>query len=277
MAKRKTTNDPPGPGDLPVVYLSIDSLERDPTFNRPVDERRAQSIADNFDPDKFGTIHVSRRTNGTRIIIDGQHRVKALELMGWNGQKIPCKEFVGLTKAQEAELFIGLNSFKAVRFIHKFLARIAAQEETACAINKIANQCGFVIDDCRHEGHISAAKALEDVYMGRNSRIKGKNPSALKATLTAIKSAWGDDAKALDGKIIHGVGMFMLRYGEQVDIKRLIDKLISLRGGPQKLINHGKGKCDLHGGNLPSGIGHYLTDAYNSRLRGSARLPRWRE
>src|SRR5690606_7897037 len=112
-------------------------------------------------------------------------------------------------------------------------------------------------------GVITAAKALEDVYVGRGQKIKGANPTALRNTLKTITDAWGRTKAAVNGHVIAGVGVFMLRYGPAIDVARVSEKLSRLTGGPDGLVKRGQGKREMHGGTLASGIGHYITETYN--------------
>jgi hypothetical protein len=261
-----------------IEWLKVDDLQRDTDINvRPLDEKRASRYASDFDIDALGVIEVSRRPKGENIILDGQHRVEALRIMGWNGEKIPCKVFCNLTRAQEAKKFILLNTQVAIRYLDKFLSRITAKDKVACAIAEIVRANGYVIDRQTRDGVIVAAKALEDIYLGRNQKIRGTNPKALHGTLHAVTEAWGRTIHSVNVSVISGVGAFLLRYGDDVKLDRLIEKLRGVAGGPQGLINRGRGKREIHGGSLAMGIGHYLTDVYNSGLRGSSRLPDWRE
>jgi hypothetical protein len=261
-----------------IEYLKVDDLKRDPEINvRPIDETRAKRYAANFDIDAMGVIEVSRRSDGTNVILDGQHRIEALRFMGWNGEKIPCKVFRGLTKSQEATRFILLNTQVAIKFLDKFLSRLTAKDKIACAIQEIVKASGYVIDRTQRDGVIVAAKALEDIYVGKNQKIRGANPKALCGTLQAVTDAWGRTAHAVNATVLFGIGSFLLRYGEDVKLTRLIEKLRAVSGGPLGLVNRGKGKRELHGGDIASGIGHYLTDQYNAGLRGKGRLPGWRE
>lgn len=261
-----------------IEYLKVDDLTRDPEINvRPIDERRARRYAANFDIDSLGVIEISRRKDGSNVILDGQHRVEALRFMGWNGEKIPCKVFCDLSRVQEARKFLYLNEHVAVKFIDKFLSRITMKDKIACAIQEIVKQNGYVIDRASRDGVIVAAKALEDIYVGKNQKIRGSNPRALFGTLKAATDAWGRTAHAVNATVLVGIGSFLLRYGEHVKLDRLIERLKGVSGGPLGLINRGKGKRELHGGDIASGIGHYLTDEYNRGLHGKNRLPAWRE
>jgi hypothetical protein len=261
-----------------IEYLKVDDLSRDPEINvRPIDQARAKRYAADFDIDALGIITVSRRADNKNIILDGQHRCEALRLMGWNGEKIPCKVFAGLTRQQEAMKFINLNTQVAIGFLNKFLARLTAKEKVALAIVEICRANGFMVDRFPRDGVIVAAKALEDIYLGKNQKIRGMNPKALHGTLSSIAEAWDRTPKSANNSVLLGIGAFLLRYGESVNLGLLITKMRGISGGPQGLINRGRGKRELHGGSLASGIAHYLTDEYNNGLRGKSKLTPWRE
>lgn len=264
-------------GTTKIEWLKIDDLDRDPEINvRPIDQKRATRIANDFDPDAFGVIEGSRRENGRTVILDGQHRAEGMRIMGWNGQKIPVKVHYGLTRADEAKMFIRLNTQVAIRYLDRFLSRITAKDKVAVAINDIVRANGYVIDRQSRDGVIVAAKALEDVYLGTNQKIRGTNAKALHGTLQAVTEAWGRTIYSVNVNVIAGVGQFLLRYGEHAKLDRLIDKLKGVQAGPQGLIARGKGKRELHGGSLASGIGHYITDEYNKGLPARQKLPSWR-
>lgn len=263
-----------------IEYLKVDDLLRDQEINvRPIDEARAKRYAADFDIDALGVIEISRRVDKKNIILDGQHRVEALRIMGWNGEKIPCKVFTGLTRQQEAQKFILLNTQVPVRVLDKFLARITAKDKVACAVQEIVKANGYIIDRVSRDGVIVAVKAVEDIYTGKNQKIRGANPQALHGTLHAVTEAWGRTVHAVNHHVLKGIGSFFLRYGDNINLNRLIETLKRMSGGPQGLINRGRGKRELHGGDLANGIGHHLTDEYNRGMgpRSKTRLPAWRE
>lgn len=265
------------PGSQPIAWLKIDDLDYDPEIQRPTDEKRADRIAADFDPDKFGVIAVWKRDDDHYVVVDGMHRVTALRAMGWNGQKIPCSVFEGISKAEAARLFLGRNDARSVRYIDKFLVRLVEGDPTACAVNSIVQAAGYIIDREHRDGVITAAKALEDIYVGRGQRIKGENPVALRRTLAVLTEAWGRTTDAVNGRVLLGVGAFFLRYDDAVDDARMAKK-IAVVPGKDALIARGAGVRERHGGTIPAGIAHYLVDEYNRGLKKrSARLPGWRE
>ena len=242
-----------------------------------LDERRAEHIALNFDPDQVGIFTISERENGRFVVIDGQNRLHALRLMGWDGQKVECHVYRGLTKKREAEIFLGLSETRNHKHGDRFHARITAGDPVACAIKKSVIAAGYAIERSARDGGIAATSALEDVYRGKGLKVQGQNPQALDDTLLVVTAAWGQTAQAVSGLMLRGIGAFFLRYDGVIDRERLVRKLSATKGGPKGLTLRGKGKKDIHGGTLSIGIADYLTGEYNRGLRGQKRLAGWRE
>lgn len=264
------------PGSEPIKWLTVDELHYDPDIQRPTDHKRAERIAADFDPDKFGVIAVWHTPENTYVVVDGMHRITALKAMGWNGQKIPCSVFEGITKQEAAGLFIGRNESRSVRYIDKFLVRLVERDPIACDINAIVMDAGYVIDRDSRDGVVTAAKALEDIYVGRGLKVPGRNPVALRDTLYVVTHAWGRTTDATNGRAMQATGSLFLRYGDAVDRDRLAKKLAAVPG-PSALIARGQGYRDRHGGSIVSNMAHYLADEYNRGLRGKGRLTGWRD
>lgn len=269
--------DSKGISHAPTEWILVDYMYCDESYQRPLNQNRAQSIAVEFDPDAFGVPTLSKRAGDRFMIIDGRHRIEALRILGWNGQKISCRVFQGLSQAQEAKLFNDCNNTRALQFIDRFLSRITSGDPIACEIAKITSAAGYRIDRTSRDTTITAARALQDVYLGKGQRIQGKNPVALKHTLLALTDAWGRTRASVGGSVIQGVGAFFLRYGPAIDRDRLEKKLAAIVSGPTGLVQRGKGKREMHGGSITSGIAHYLTEEYNRGLRGKKKLLGWRE
>lgn len=277
MAKQQHDDDHDDPKIIgKIEWLKVDDLGVDPTMNRPIDDKRASRMAADFDLDALGVVTAARTEEGNNILLDGQHRCEALRKMGWNGEKIPVNVFLGLTREQRARKMMTLNMQVRMNAVDRFIGRIAAKDKVACGINEVVRANGFVVDRTSRDGVIVAVRALEEIYLGKNQKICGTNTRALHATLHAVAEAWGRSTHSVNRDVLSGVGQFLLRYGDHVKLDRLIDKLKGVPGGSTGLINRGRGKRELHGGSLASGIGHHLTDEYNKGLHGARRLPSWR-
>src|SRR5688500_2367601 len=84
-------------------------MRTSPIAQREINPARVDYIPRNFDPEDLGNPNVSQRS-GLDSIIDGQHRVEALKVIGWEDQQIQCCCYDGLTEQEEAERFLTLNA-----------------------------------------------------------------------------------------------------------------------------------------------------------------------
>lgn len=255
-----------------VLWLSVAQIGTDQRVNtRPVDSAWVdRKVEEGFDPDRLGVPTVSKRKDGTYIWLDGQNRGELLRRAGWPSQKIQVRVFENLSVAEEARLFLGLNDNRRVMPIYKFLAQVTAGDHDATAINAITQAAGWRISDNYTNKGLSAVRALETVY-----HATPKEPGrALVATLKVITEAWGYKPEAVNGMVIHGIGLVMVRFGDQLDTPALIKKLSEFPGGPSGLIGKARGRRQVLGGTVANCLAQTVTTAYNERRRAGA-LPDW--
>jgi hypothetical protein len=257
-----------------IVWLPIGQLTVDPDINRPLTRERVTKIAADLDPNAIGVLTVSARPDGTYVLLDGQHRQAALRAAGWlSSQPVPCDVRHGLTRAQEASLFVKLNNTAKPLAVHRFLRRITANEPVATCIAKIAAEVGFTVSAHHGDGLIKAVAALERVYLGiGEARKRGPFPDVLRATLQVLSQAYGHTADAVNGHLIGGVGLFLLRYGDAVDHTVLIDKLRGVHGGALGLLAKARG---LPFGSIEDRVAQSCVASYNHGRRAHNRLAGW--
>lgn len=255
-------------------WLPAGQIDVDQTVQRPLNLRWAEKIGRELDPDLIGVIHVSHRSNGRYVVIDGQHRLHAVKhIFGNNGTLVECKVYSGLTKAQEAAIFVGINDFKRPTRIEGFLKNVVAKDADALAINAIVQEMSCRIDRAKGDKTITAIGALEDVYYGFADRTTADaaNPSAnsalLKATLAVIGNAWGGTADSLHGHIISGVGRLLAARQRAMDVSDLIHKLSTYPGGPTALCGAASGRRALTGGKVGAALAEVCLDLYNKGRR----------
>lgn len=204
--------------------MTLDKLEVDDRYQRPLDKARVAKIVKEFDERRFGVLEVSQR-NGHANVFDGQHRLAVARKLGMNS--VPCLVHTNLTPEQEAELFVALQrDRKGINQIDRFRARVFTGEVEALDINGIVEACGFRI---RRDGadagalySIQAVTSLERVYKRGN----------LAETLALLRDLWGGDRKSTDGGLIEGLSIILDGYGH-----RLSDDVLGrLRGTPPLVI-----------------------------------------
>jgi len=233
---------------------------------RPLDEKFAESIASNFDPDKFGMLAVTLPNGkGEYHIIDGQHRKRAIEI-AFNGiQKVPCQVFDAADPARAAELFDEINSHRrAPNTLDFFRVRVTAREPDHIAVVKIVKENGFAIGSQKEERAIWAVQALLSVYRSHGSEV-------LDQTLKMLQATWGLDKNARVAPLIRGFAMFMSEFNKKVNWQKL-HEAVSRRYTPGRFIGAAKTHREMNGGSLSAAVRDLLIACYNRGQRANAQI-----
>lgn len=202
---------------MELQLIPATDLKVDPRAQRAMDDRHMESLKSSFDVRKVGAVIVSERTDGSRYILDGQHRIYGAQGCGFDGG-IPAIVHRGLTLAEEAELFLALNSNKTVPLMEKFKTRVTAGDKQAAAVNHIVEDEGFSIGNSKNSDYsISAVAQLETIYRTNGYR-------ALKYTLQVIREAWQPlSVQARSARILAAVSTVVSVPG--VELERLTSVL----------------------------------------------------
>lgn len=233
-----------------------------------------RKLSEGFNPEGIGVPIVSRRNDGTYVWLDGQNRGELMRRAGWGDQKIQCRVFYGLTLAQEASLFLVHNDNRRVMPIHKFLARVTAEDPTAVNIVRIAKRVGWEVSDRGGDGAVAAVVALEKVFlMDRKDDHPGGD--VLETVLRTVTEAWGFKSEAADGRILQGLGALFNRFGDSVNRATLVQKLAVFPAGPSGVLGKARGMQQFQGGTVGHCVAEVVVNAYNARRRTNV-LPDWR-
>jgi hypothetical protein len=261
-----------------TIWVPITDLHVDPTVQRPLNRHRVNQIKQEFDPDAVGVLHISERHNGNGqpryVVIDGQHRRAAILEMGWTDQRVECKPWHDLTVPQEAKLFVLLNNTAKPRRIDRFQKRVVAEDPDAVTIDKIVRSHGFRISDQHGPRLIASTEALEGIYRGDLRTRTGPHPEALDATLRVMTKAWGQD-QAIDGRVLYGLGLVMVRHVGEVDEAALARKLAGFPGGPANLLGKARGLRELQGGTVVKCLAATIIELYNRGRRTNLLADWW--
>lgn len=257
----------------PVTWIGVDKLVLDPVINtRPMRLSRVAQLAQDFDPDLVGVIHVSPRDKGTYAIIDGQHRVQAVRDALGSDQVVPCWVHKGIRTAKQASLFVGLNNSAKVPPLYQFMGRVSANQPQAVAISEIIEEAGLTLDANARDGTIRCVASLERVYSGFGDPVAGAR--ALRLALRVVTQAWGPTTSALGGSVVEGIGLVILRYGDQIEIDSFISKLSSSKGGAPALLGQARAAKDWRGGTVARAVAGTAVTLYN-RGRRTQLLADW--
>lgn len=209
-------------------WLAIAELQICPAAQREYQSSQAARIAANFSAEKMGYPVVSHR-GGAYYIVDGQHRIAALKILGCINDKVECEVYEDLTQEQEAELFLGRNERRGVRASDNFRIGITAKREIELEITKIVESCGLYISTTTADGSVRAVQTLRKIYNNFGADV-------LRRTLQIIRDAYG--STGFDANVLNGISLVCQRYGDEITNDFIVDKLAALRGGVNGLLGN---------------------------------------
>ncbi|MFE9413898.1 DUF6551 family protein [Streptomyces sp. NPDC006704] len=253
-----------------IESVAPEDVTTDPRVNtRPVDRAWvSRKLREGYDRKRISVPTVSVRADDTIIWLDGQNRGALSVAAGQGSVKIDMQVFRGLTLAQEAELFLGLNDNRRVAPIYKFLAEVTAGREEALTITKIAGEYGWTVSDAGGCSNIAAVGALNTVY--RSSTPAG---STLDAVLHVITEAWGHVSDASSAHMLVGLAS-VINGSPGMTHASLIRKLAAVDGGPSSILGKGRGFKSATGCTVSQGVDQVVRSIYNSNRR-AGRLATW--
>ena len=243
-------------------WVAIADIHVNPRAQRELRPGWCAQIAADFDPDRFSPPLLSLRED-RHYVIDGQHRIEAMRLMGWGDQQVQCWVYEGLSEAEEADLFLWHNNRKAVSAFDKFQTAVVAGREAESDINRIVLLSGLKV---AHgvSGSISAVASLRKTYT--------HGPKVLARTLRIVRDSYGDDG--LKAEVISGIGLLCARYNGDLDDDRAVDRLSNARGGLGALMTKSHTLRKQLGRPMPHCVAGAAVELINAG-RGGRKLENW--
>jgi uncharacterized protein DUF6551 len=218
-----------------VTELPANVLEVDPGVQRMLNAERVKKLADNFDESAVGILTVSARVSSDAladkvehryIVLDGQTRLAALRrFTGREDTAYPviCQVYRGLTRQEEAEIFLSHNDRAAVRTLDKFRLSIVAQEKWALDLERMILSHGFEIGrGARPERRFTAVAAARRILALPDGE------DALNRAFDLLVRAWGHRRNTASAEALDGLGLLYQRHGVDVDTVGFAYKLGAL-------------------------------------------------
>lgn len=208
--------------------VALEDLSVDTTYQRPL-TTFWRTVQEKFNPALVGTLIVSERKGGKKVIIDGQTRWTAMVELRL--PDVPCLIYEGLSKTDEARLFAELQTQRrGMRSYDRFRAELVAKQPRAMTLSKVATSYGFDLGVEETPTTLKAIAALEKTLKYGEEHLQD--------VLAVVRDAWTREGKtdpvATSAAIINGLSHF-LRYQENIDLDRLVDRLSNVT--PSMLIH----------------------------------------
>ena len=259
--------------DFEIVHIPLRNLSVVwAKSQRPLDEKWANKIAEEFDPDKYDPICVTK-PNGAGVyhIIEGQHRKAAVEKLWGPNEKVPCRIIAEADPARAAEIWLGINQGrKKIRPTVEFTVAVEAKRPVEVAINNIVRRAGYKVgDNTKGDNTIAAVGSLKSVYNQYGEDI-------LRYTLNTCRLLWGADPHGVSAPMINGIGMFLNEFHSHVDASHL-KKVISQYPSPWKFVDAVKLVGERSNDTLPVAMSELIRTKYNKSQRVESKKLRRKE
>ena len=248
---------------MPLNKLSVVWIRA----QRPFDLAWATLIAENFDKDMFEDVVITKPDrNGVSHIIEGQHRVAAVEIKWGRDELVPCRIVAASDPARAAEIWIQINNGKKkARPVDHFHVMVTAKNDEAVQIERILKECGLIVGP-KARGHVSCVAALQAVYRMKVSKdqVVGE---VLDYTLAAMVAIWGPtNNQAYGATLVKSFGLFAKSYWADIDWQRLTDTIKRRFFNPDELIAAGRHNRER---TLMRGVCRELVMTYNYKKTGA--------
>lgn len=252
-------------------WVKLGDVRVNPEVQREFVPAKATAIAARFNPELF-KIPVVNRRDGYAWVVDGQHRIEGLKIWlgdGWENQLFEADVYDGLSAADEAELFLGLNDAMAVNAFNKFRVAVVAGRPDESAVARIVTEQGLTIsrDPGATEYAVKAVGTLLKVY-------RAAGPVVLARTLAILRDAYG--VPGLQQLTVAGLANVIQRYGDGIDDNLMVERLQAAFGGVGGVLNKAERARKETGNPKTFCVSAAFVDTFNGQAkRGAPRLVSW--
>lgn len=223
--------------EIELKRIPIANLKFEP-YQRELKMSKVRKIANNFNPDVVGIALVSFR-NGDFKCLDAQHRVKAMEMLGY--KEIWCQILTGLTYKEECERFNLLNTGRTQLTANQvFHCRVEGGDKDALdLVNTFAK---YRFDYNKSNG------IKNDNVIGAVSKFvkmqKKFGMNRVETVLRILRNSWYGDKNSLSSAIITGLSTFLDEnpLADEMTLTKALEKVM-----PSILIAQANNyvKCDM--------------------------------
>lgn len=249
------------------MWIAIGEMRVNPRAQRVLRSEWALTLSKDFDLEAMGLPVLSRR-DGVYWIIDGQHRIEALKLIGLGNELVECRVYDDLSEAAEAELFLTLNNIKTVAPFDKFKAALTAGETWAVEINSSAEAAGFhIVGGGGVWNRIQAVESLRKIHALGGAQL-------VKSTLSILADSFDGDKAVSKAPLMYGMAMVLFRYESTMRLERLVTKLLTVRGGGNGILRAATNWNLKTERSMPECVAASVVDVYN-KGGGRGQLESW--
>lgn len=186
-------------------------------YQRELTAGRVAKIVNQFSPAMLGVLVVNKRADGTYAILDGQHRLAALRIVGV--PEVRCIVLDGLTPEEEADYFRFQNeNTRSLTAYDLFNAGVCAKDVHFVTLKHLLDKYGFRVSRTGGPRCIAAVDALSKV-----TQVFGFPD--LEQILAIIAATWPTDATVVRREMLAGLGEFVARFGQKCTVQQFAARM----------------------------------------------------
>lgn len=243
--------------------VRVKDLYIDMQYQREPNVNKVSKIARTFNPDALGVIICSLREDGKIAVIDGGHRVAALNLMGMTDLCVKALVYIGLTLEEEARIFTLMNDNRTKpKTADLFRAEVIANDPKSLGLNSLMENLGLVAANAPGNNKIRCIGTLKEVYDNAGFYHT-------KVTLEVLKEAFGEHSSSFNADAITAIAIISKRYGNAIN-KSLLIKALQRFENIDALINKAKSIMSISKTSMKySTLPFIIVESYNYKLKSS--------
>lgn len=216
------------------VDVAVSDIKVDLAVQRSTIPARVRKLTANFDPILIGELLVSERQEGL-FVLDGHHRLQSARNANGNGvSTVTCEVFTGLSKPDEARLFMGRNDRANIARVDRDRNLATSGDQDTLNVQMAAQSAGFVfvadrVEDSTFRDRSAGVIIMRDAE--RRKYVDFNGPEHLSRVFTFYARAYGNQDR-VESLVLKALSKVFVSKSE-VDEDRLYDKL---RGLPAQQI-----------------------------------------
>ena len=145
---------------VPIPAMRTPTVD---VIQRRFDHKQSERYAADFDFEKLGWPIVNHR-DGNFWLVDGQHRVGALKLLGLGQELLDCEVYEDLTDAQMAHIFLGRDDRRRIDTYTKFNVACTANHPRETEVRRMVEAQHLKVSRRQESGCVGAVASLLKVF-----------------------------------------------------------------------------------------------------------------
>lgn len=219
-------------GSMPVLqWMRPDMLAVDPAYQRSIDNNASRAliakITKNWDWDLCQPLIVSRRSDNSLFVVDGQHRLAAAiernAVIANDIEQLPCFICNYGDVSEEAQRFVDFNrNRKSLKPVDLWRAALAAQEPDAMAIVAALDEAGLHVHSSSNNANLPKG-AITNIS-GLYRILKEQGAAQLAVALDVLSQAFKGQPLQYAGTILTGIAAIVAdECADEIDARKWQD------------------------------------------------------